>query len=92
MERGGSGTQSHLDYVRLGSVSVAHRLAGFVRRDLVDVCRLVECMYRFVCVEIGGVRIGGVYGKCGQRIYHMEQWLECVREVVGAGKRVLFED
>ena len=71
--RGGRGTQSHLDFVRMGSVSVAQRVACFILRSLVDTCRLVECAHRFVCVEIGGVRIGGVYGRCGERVHDMER-------------------
>ena len=60
--RGGQATQSHPDYVRLASVSVAHRVACFILRSLVDVCRLVECTHRFVCVEVRGVRLGGCMG------------------------------
>ena len=90
--KGGGGTQSHPDYVWLGSVSVAQRVACFVLRSLVDVCRLVECADRFVCVEIGGVRIGGVYGRYGERVHDMERWLEGIREVVGVGRWVLLGD
>ena len=54
VERGsGRGTQSHPDYVRVGSVSVAQRVACFVLWTLVGVCQLVECAHRFVCVEVG---------------------------------------
>lgn len=90
--KGGRGTQSHADFVHLGSVSVASKVAGFVRQDLVDVCRLVECAFRFVCVEIGGVRVGVVYGKCSERVHDMERWLEGIREVVAGGKWVLLGD
>ena len=37
---GGRGTQLHPDFVRLGSVSAAHRVACFVLRALLDMCRL----------------------------------------------------
>ena len=50
----GRGTQLHPDYVRVGGVSAAQRVACFVLRSLVRVCHLVEGAYRFVCVEIGG--------------------------------------
>ena len=90
--KGGRGTQSHPDFGRLGSVSAAHRVACFVLRSLVGVCRLVECAHRFVCVEIGGVRVGGVYGRCGERVHDMERWLEGIREVVGVGRWVLLRD
>ena len=84
--RGGCGTQSHSDYVSVGSVSVAHRVACFVLRSLVDASRLVDCAHQFVCVEVGGVRIGGVYGRCGKHVHEMERWLEGIREVVGVGR------
>ena len=67
------GTQSQTEYVRLGSVSGRARVPYHVRRDLVDFCRLVECVYRFVCVELGGVKIVGVYSKCGARVHEMMQ-------------------
>ena len=83
MERkGGGGTQSHPDYMRLGSVSVAHKVTCFVLRSLVDMCRLMECANRVMCVEIGGVWIGGVYGRCSERVHDMKRWLEGIREVV----------
>ena len=52
VERGGRSTQSYLDFVRLGSVSAAHRVACFVLRSLVDLCRLVKYAHRFVCMEV----------------------------------------
>ena len=78
---GGRGTQSHPDYVRVGSVSKVQRVACFIRRTLVDVYRVVECAHRFVCVEVGGVRLGGCMGvvvsasmtwRGGWRVY--ERW------------------
>ena len=77
--RGGRGTQSHLDYVRVGGVSAAQRVTCFVLRSLVGVCRLVEGAHRFVCMEIGGVRIGGMYERCGERVQDMERWLKGIR-------------
>ena len=88
----GRGTQSHPDCVRLGGISVAQRVTCFVLRTLVDRCWLVECAHRFICVEVGGVRIGGVYGRCGERVHDMERWLEGIRKVVGVGRWVLLRD
>ena len=42
-------------------------------QSLVGVYCLVEGVHRFVCVEIGGVRIEGVYGQCSERIHDMER-------------------
>ena len=44
------GTQSHPDYVGLGSVSGGGKVACHVRKDLVDCCVLVGCENRFVYV------------------------------------------
>ena len=90
--KGGRGTQSHPDFVRLGGVSAAHRVTCFVLRSLVGVCRLVECAHTFVCLEMWGVRVGGVYGRCGERVHDMERWLEGIRDVVGVGRWVLIGD
>ena len=90
--KGGCGTQSHPDFVRLGGISVAQGVACFVLRTLVDSCRLVDYAHRFICVEVGGVRIGGVYGHCGERVHDIERWLEGIREVVGVGRWVLLGD
>ena len=57
--------------MRPGSLSSSARVACHGRGDLVDVCMLVECTKRFVCIELAGVRIGGVYGNCGTRVYEM---------------------
>ena len=53
---------------------------------------MVECAHRFMCVEIGSVRIGGVYRRCGERVHDMERWLEAMQEVVGVGRWVLLRD
>ena len=80
------GTQSHPDYVRLGSVSGGGKVARHVRKDIIDCCVLVACENRFVCMEIVGVRIGGVYSKCGARVHEMLLWLSRVQAVVGNGR------
>ena len=60
------GTQLHPNYVRLGCVSEGGRVACHVWRDLVNFCLLVGCENRFVCVEIGGVHIGGCIVSVGR--------------------------
>ena len=91
-KRSGVGIQSHPDYVRLGSMSGGGKVACHVWRDLVDCCVLVGCQNRFVCVEIGGVRIWGVYNKCGARVHEMLHWLDQVQGLVGGGRWILIGD
>ena len=86
------GTQSHPDYIRLDSVSGGGKVACHVWRDLVDFCMLVGCDNRFVCVEIGGVRIGCVYSKCGAWVHEMLYWLGRVQELIGNGRWILIGD
>ena len=86
------GTQSHPDYFRLGSVSGGAKVVCHVRRDLADFCSLVSCANRFVCVELGGVRFGGVYSKCGSRVHEITRWLEAIRGCVGGWRWVLIGD
>ena len=90
--KGGRRTQSHHEFVRVGSISAAQRVGCFILRSLIDVCRLVERVHRFVCVEVEGVRVGGVYGHCGKRVHDMERWLEGIQEVVRVGRWVLLRD
>ena len=61
--RDGNGTQSHPDYVMLGSASRGTKVVGFIRKDLVDGVSLVAAFARSVVVEVGGCRVGGVYCK-----------------------------
>ena len=83
------GTQSHPDYVRLGSVSGGAKVACHVRRDVADFCSLLSCANRFGCVELGGVRFGGVYGKCGSSVHGMSWWPEGIQGSIGSGGWVL---
>ena len=53
---------------------------------------LVGCENRFICVEVGGVRIGGVYSQCGLQVHEMLQWLYRVQEHVGGGRWILIGD
>ena len=71
----GSGTQSHDDYVMLGSASRGTKVVVFIRKDLVDGVSLVATTVGVVVVEVGGCRIGGVYGKCGVGVHAMGNWL-----------------
>ena len=68
----GNGTQSHPDYVMLGNASTGTKVVVFVRKDLVDAVLLVATTARAVVVEVGGCRVGGVYGKCGVSVKAME--------------------
>ena len=86
------GTQSHSDYVRLGSVSGGAKVACHVRKDVVDCYSLISCMNRFVCVELGGVRFGGVYSKCGASVHEMSQWLEGIQGSIGNGRWIPIGD
>ena len=58
--RDGNGTQSHPDYVMLGSASRGTKVAVYIRRDLVDGVSLVAASARAVVVKVGGCRVGGV--------------------------------
>ena len=84
--RSDKGTQSHTDYVRLGSVSGGAKVACHVRRDLADFCSQVVCTNRFVCVELGGVRLGGVYSKCGSRVHELSRCLDMIRGYVSGAR------
>ena len=89
---GGSGTQSHPDYVMLGNASRGTKVVVFVRRDLVDAVRLVATTARAVVVEVGGCRLGGVYGKCGVGVHAMGDWLGTLEGWIGEGDWVLLGD
>ena len=86
------GTQSHPDFVRLGSVSGGAKVACHVRRTVADYCSLVCCENRFVYVELGGVRFRGVYSKYGASVHEMTGWLESIRGSIGDGRWVLIGD
>lgn len=92
VRKSGLGKQSHQDYVSLVSLSSGAQVACHVRRDLVAFCELVECANRFVYMELGGVRIGGVYSKCGARVHETIQWLDGIQASIGNGRWVLIAD
>ena len=79
----GNGTRSHPDYDMLGNASRGTKVVVFVRRDLVDAVRLVAATARAVVVEVGGCRVGGVYGKCGVSVHVMEDWLDTLEGGIG---------
>ena len=78
MAMAGNGTQSHPDYVMLGSASGGTKVAVFVRKDLVDEVSVVAATARVVVVEVGGCRVGGVYKKCGVGVHVMRDWQGCL--------------
>ena len=84
VDDGGTGTQQHPDYVMLGRVFVGVKVVVLVRRDVVGQCKLLAAESRFVCVSIGGIRVGGVYGKCGEGVHGMKRWLDSIGGSLGA--------
>ena len=88
----GNGTQSHPDYVMLGNAGRGTKVVVFVRKDLVDAVLLVATTARAVAVEVGGCRVGGVYGKCGVSMNVMEDWLGTRGGWIGGGDWVLLGD
>ena len=88
----GNGTQSHPDYVMLGNAGRGTKVVVFVSRDLVDAVRLVAATARAVVVELGGCRVGGVYGKCGVSVHAMEDWLGTLGGWIGEGDWLLLGD
>ena len=67
--------ESCAPFVRLGLLGGGEKVACHVRRDWVDICTVVGCVNRFVCVEIVSVYIGGVYSECGAREHEILHWL-----------------
>lgn len=65
------------------------REVGYVRRDLGDCYKILEGTMRFVCVEIGGVKIGGIYRSCGEGVHDMWRWLNNIPEVVSGSRWLL---
>ena len=88
----GNGTLSHPDYVMLGSASRGTKVVVFIRKDLVDGVSLVAATTRAVVVEVGGCRVGGVYGKCGVGVHVIRDWLGCLEGWIGGGDCVLLGD
>ena len=83
MARSGSETQSHADYVMLGHATKGTKVVASVRKDLVDGVELVVATARAVVVEVGGCRVGGVYGKCGIGVHAMKDWLDSMTGWIG---------
>ena len=90
--RDGNGTQSHPDYVMLGSSSRRTKVVVFIRKDIVDGVSLVATTARVVVVELGGCRVVGVYEKCGVGVHMMRDWLGCLEGWIGGGDWVLLGD
>ena len=87
-----SGTQSHPDYVMLGSAPKGTKVVVFIPKDLVDGVELQVATARVVIVKVGGCKIGGVYGKCGVGVHNMKDWLGSVTGWIGGGDWVLLGD
>ena len=85
----GSGIQSHPDYAMMGSSSRGTKVVVFIRKDLVDGVSLITAMARVVVVEVGGCRVGGVYGKCGVGVHVMRDWLGSLEGYIGGGEWLL---
>ena len=77
MARDGNGTQSYPNYVMLGSARRGTKVVVFIRKDLVDGVSLIAATARAIVVEVGGCRVGGVYGKSGVGVHAMKDWLGC---------------
>ena len=90
--RTGSGTQSHTEYVMLGYATKGTKVVVFVRRDLVDGVELTVAMAHVVIVNVGGCKVGGVYGKCGIGVHGMKDWLGSMTGWMGGGDWVLLGD
>ena len=45
-----------------------------------------------MCVELEGVKVGGVYSKCRARVHEMMQWLDGIQASIGTGRWVLIGD
>ena len=65
----GTGTQHYPDYMMLGSVYIMIKVVGLVRKDIVGFCNLVIIEPRFVYENVGGVKVGALYGKCRQGVH-----------------------
>ena len=57
------GTQSHLDYVRVGKLSTGVKVVAFVQRNVLDWTWVLSSWSNFLYVKVGEVLIGGVYGR-----------------------------
>ena len=76
--RQGGSTQTQPSYVIVGRVSKDSRVVANIRRDLVEACRLVVSETRFVYLQIGDYKFGGVYSRCGSTVARVKSWLEGV--------------
>ena len=88
----GKGTQSHPDFVCIGGFLKGARVAVHVRKDWAHLVSIVHIDLRVVVLELGGVLVGGVYGKCGHTVHTASQWLRSIRKVVDGRRWVLLGD
>ena len=92
MARTGSGTQSHLDYVMLGSATKDTKVVVFVRRDMMDCVELVVTTAGAVVIEVGGCRLGGIYAKRGIAVDAMRDCLDSLTGWIGGRDWALLGD
>ena len=76
----------------LGNARRGTKVVVFIRKVLVEGVSLVTATARAVVVEVGGCRVGGVYGKCGVGVHAMRDWLGCLEKWIGGGDWVLLGD
>ena len=62
VDKGGVGTQSHPDYVRIRRLYNRVKVAAYVRQNVLGWTWVLFSWSDFLCVEVGEVCIGGVYG------------------------------
>lgn len=60
----------------LGFTTSCTKVVTFVRRDMVGGVTLVLATAVALIVEVGGCRVGGVYGTCGVGVHTMKDWLD----------------
>lgn len=86
------GRQLYQNHVHFGCMSGAARVVCYIHRDPVDYCMLVECTNGLISVQLGGVRIEGVYCKCGTGVNKMLGILEFMHVAIGNERWVLIRD
>ena len=65
---GEKGTQFHPNFVCIGGFLEGARVAVHVRKDWAHLVGIVHIDPRVILLELRGVLIGGVYGKCGHTV------------------------
>ena len=89
---GRGGTQAHPDFVCVGAFLRGARVAVHVRKYWAHLACVVHVDPRVVVLEVGGVRFGGVYGKCGHTVHSADRWLRGMQREVDGKRWVLAGD